>query len=45
MRLLIVLILHCTFNITIGFTMFVVLNTGYKWVGLALSCMSLVVFF
>jgi uncharacterized membrane protein len=43
-RLLIVLIIHTTMNITIGLIMFFSIDDGFKWVGLVLSGLSFLVF-
>lgn len=43
-RLLIVLILHTTINITIGLIMFFCLDDGFRWVGIVLTGLSFLVF-
>lgn len=43
-RLLIVLIIHTTINITIGLIMFFSIDDGFKWVGIVLSGLSFLVF-
>lgn len=44
LRFLIALIIHTSLNISIGFILFVEVDDGFRWVGLALALLSVLVF-